>query len=50
MEVNRSEQEMVRRGKLDAIREFCNPYPERFEVTHKLRDAKDLADGVENVG
>ena len=49
MEVNRSEQEMVRRGKLDAIREFCNPYPERFEVTHKLRDAKDLADGVENV-
>ena len=49
MEVNRSEQELVRIGKLDAIREVCNPYPERFEVTHKLRDAKDLADGVENV-
>ena len=49
MEVIRSEQEMVRRGKLDSIREYCNPYPERFEVTHKLKDAKNLEDGVENV-
>ena len=30
MEINRSEQELVRIGKLDTIREFCNPYPERF--------------------
>ena len=49
MEINRSEQELVRRGKLDAIREFCNPYPERFEVTHKLRDARNLEDGTSNV-
>ena len=46
MEINRSEQERVRIGKLDAIREFCNPYPERFEVSHKLRDAKNLEDGT----
>ena len=49
MEVNRSEQELVRIGKLDTIREFCNPYPERYEVTHKLRDAKNLEDGTLNV-
>lgn len=49
MEINRSEQELVRRGKLDTIREYCNPYPERFEVTHKLKDAKNLEDGVQNV-
>ena len=49
MEVNRSEQELVRIGKLDLIREVCNPYPERFEVTHKLKDAKNLEDGVNEV-
>lgn len=49
MEVNRSEQERVRFGKLDSIREVCNPYPERFEVTHKLCVAKNLEDGYENV-
>ena len=49
MEVNRSEQELVRIGKLDAIKEFCNPYPERFEVTHKLKDARNLEDGTTNV-
>lgn len=49
MEVNRSEQELVRIGKLDSIREFCNPYPDRFEVTHKLKDAKYLDDGTTSV-
>ena len=49
MEINRSEQERVRIGKLDTIREFCNPYPERFEVSHKLRDAKNLEDGTKDV-
>ena len=49
MELNRSEQELVRFGKLDTIREFCNPYPERYEVTHKLKDAKNLPDGEVNV-
>lgn len=49
MEINRSEQELVRRGKLEAIKEYCNPYPERFEVTHKLNVAKELPDGEKNV-
>ena len=49
MEINRSEQELVRIGKLDTIREFCNPYPERFEVTHRLHDARNLEDGTGNV-
>ena len=26
--MERTEQELVRIGKLDAIREYCNPYPE----------------------
>ena len=49
MEINRSEQELVRIGKLDTIREFCNPYPERFEVTHRLHEARNLEDGTSNV-
>lgn len=49
MEVNRSEQELVRRGKLDSIREYCNPYPEKYEVTHSIKEASSLEDGTENV-
>lgn len=44
-----SEQETVRRNKLDEIRKVCNPYPERFEKTHALKEAKVLEDGVDNV-
>ena len=44
-----SEQEIVRRNKLDEIRKVCNPYPERFEKTHALKEAKVLEDGVDNV-
>ena len=44
-----SEQELVRRSKLDTIRETCNPYPERFERTHRLHEARELEDGTENV-
>lgn len=44
-----SEQELVRRNKLEAIREVCNPYPERFERTHRLHEAKELEDGTTNV-
>ena len=44
-----SEQEIVRREKVSEIRKVCNPYPERFEVTHKLCEASKLADGVSNV-
>ena len=44
-----SEQELVRRAKLDTIRETCNPYPERFERTHRLHEARELEDGTQNV-
>ena len=49
MEINRSEQELVRRGKLDSIREYCNPYPEKYEITHSIKEAKKLEDGITNV-
>ncbi len=44
-----TEQEQVRRDKIEKIREFCNPYPERYEITHELKDAKLLEDGVTGV-
>lgn len=44
-----SEQEQVRREKVEEIRKVCNPYPERFEVTHELKDARLLEDGVTGV-
>ena len=44
-----SEQEIVRRDKLKEIGEICNPYPERFERTHTLSEAKNLEDGTKNV-
>lgn len=47
--MERSEQELVRIGKLDAIREYCNPYPDKFDRTHTLKDARELEDGTENV-
>ena len=49
MEVIRSEQEMVRRGKLDSIREFCNPYPDKYEITHSIKEARELEDGIQDV-
>ena len=47
--MERTEQELVRIGKLDAIREYCNPYPDKFDRTHTLKDARELEDGTENV-
>lgn len=44
-----SEQELVRRDKINAIREYCNPYPERYEITHSLEDASKLDDGTTGV-
>ena len=44
-----SEQEVIRREKLDAIREVCNPYPENYERTHSLMEAKELEDGEKDV-
>ena len=39
-----SEQEIVRRNKVEEIRKVCNPYPERFEITHRLHEAIELPD------
>ena len=44
-----SEQELVRRGKLEEISKVTNPYPENFERTHTLKEAKVLEDGALNV-
>ena len=44
-----TEQEIVRRNKIAAIREFTNPYPERFETNYEISDAAKLEDGVNNV-
>lgn len=44
-----TEQELVRRNKLEEIREVCNPYPERFEKTHSLKEVRNLEDGTTNV-
>jgi len=39
-----TEQEIVRRKKVEEIRKVCNPYPERFEITHRLHEASYLDD------
>ena len=44
-----SEQEIVRRDKLAEIRKYTNPYPERYEVTNTLLEARNLADGTKDV-
>ena len=44
-----SEQEIIRRNKLDDIRKVTNPYPENYERTHKLCEAKNLEDGTTDV-
>ena len=44
-----SEQEKVRMEKLHEIQKSCNPYPEKFEITHELCEAKNLADGTTNI-
>lgn len=49
MEKVLSEQEIVRRGKLEEIAKICNPYPEKFERTHELKEVKSLDDGTVNV-
>ena len=44
-----SEQELVRREKLEEISKYTNPYPERYEVTNTLKEARNLSDGSKNV-
>ena len=44
-----SEQEIVRREKLKEIEKYCNPYPEKYEITHSLKEASTLADETKDV-
>ena len=44
-----TEQELVRRNKLEEISKVCNPYPAKFERTHTLSDASKLEDGTSGV-
>ena len=44
-----SEQEIVRRNKVEEIRKVCNPYPSRYEITHRLFEAAILPDGEKDV-
>jgi len=44
-----SEQEIVRREKIEEIKKYCNPYPEKYDVTHTIKEARNLEDGTQNV-
>ena len=44
-----TEQEIVRRDKVEEIRKTCNPYPEKYEITHTLKEASTLPDETKNV-
>lgn len=46
---NLTEQEIVRREKLKEIEKVCNPYPEKYERTHTLKEAKKLSDETTDV-
>ena len=44
-----TEQEIIRRNKLEEIAKYTNPYPDKYERTHKLIDARGLSDGESDV-
>ncbi len=44
-----TEQETVRREKIESIRKVCNPYPERFQITHELKDVRALPDETKDI-
>ena len=44
-----TEQEQVRVDKLDEIKKYTNPYPEKFERTHTIKEARELEDGTNDV-
>ena len=44
-----TDQEIVRREKLEEISKYTNPYPEKYTVTHSLKDARNLEDGKSDV-
>ena len=41
-----SEQEVVRREKLKLVE---RPYPDKYETTHTIKEARELADGTKDV-
>ncbi len=47
--MERTEQEIVRIEKIDKIKDYCNPYPEKYVKTHSLKEARLLEDGIDNV-
>ena len=44
-----SEQEVIRRDKIEEIRKVCNPYPEKYDVNYSLKGACVLDDGTVDV-
>jgi len=44
-----TEQEIVRREKVEKIKQYTNPYPERYETTHTLKQASVLEDDTKDV-
>lgn len=44
-----TEQELVRRDKIQKIKEFCNPYPDRYETNYEIKDVSTLEDGTDNI-
>ena len=44
-----SEQEVIRRDKIEEIRKVCNPYPEKYDVNYKLSEVSSLEDGTSDV-
>ena len=44
-----SEQETVRRNKVEEIRKYCNPYPEKYDINYTLDEASTLEDGIKDV-
>lgn len=44
-----NEQEQIRLDKLNRLSEHTHPYPDRYEFTHELKDAKNLEDGAANI-
>lgn len=44
-----TEQEIVRRNKLNEVREFTNPYPEKYNINYEIKDAALLDDGISDV-
>lgn len=44
-----TEQEAVRLNKVQEIEKVANPYPERYEVTHSIKEASLLEDGLTGI-